>query len=268
MLSAIRGGDSKKVLAWEEAKSNKPFFCPRCFDAAILKKGTVRIHHFAHKPPVTCEYGLGESEQHRRCKLEIYEGLLKHRRFVECEIERDMGTVRPDFSAYMDGIQIAIEVQISALTMDQIIYRTSEYAKKGIYVLWLSIYTDALDDEKYSPKLWERWCHAAYLGRVYYWLGGLEVAPIHFDECSRYIEQKSWYTQGGDEMSAGGYEKKYRRFKTPNHGRTVNLSDSFIPKYREQAWRSQTLSVPRSRLLIDYQPVWWRSEFIPPKVAW
>src|SRR5713226_3238327 len=154
MLSAIRKDDSEKVLAWKEVKSNKPFFCPECIDEVILKKGAVRIHHFAHKPPVTCEYGKGETEEHRRCKMEIYEGLSKHKRFFGCEIEKGMGTVRPDISAFMDGHHIAIEVQISTLTMNQIIYRTAEYAKKGIYVLWLAMYRYALEDESYSPKLW------------------------------------------------------------------------------------------------------------------
>ena len=37
-----------------------------------------------------------------------------------------MGTVRPDVSGLMGEIPFAIEVQISALTIDQIVYRTSE----------------------------------------------------------------------------------------------------------------------------------------------
>jgi competence protein CoiA len=131
MLSAIRRSDNKKVLAREEVKNNQPFFCPECNNDTILKKGRIKVHHFAHKPPVTCEYGLGETEQHRRCKMEIYDGLVCHSRFANCEIERGMGTVRPDIYACMDGIQIAIEVQLSTLTLENIIYRTSEYAKRG-----------------------------------------------------------------------------------------------------------------------------------------
>jgi len=37
----------------------------------------------------------------------------------------------------MGNVPIAIEVQISTLTMDQIVYRTKEYARKGIHLLWL-----------------------------------------------------------------------------------------------------------------------------------
>jgi competence protein CoiA len=139
----------------------------------------MKVHHFAHKPPITCEYGRGETGRHRECKLTIYEGLRRHQRFRDVEIERRMGTVRPDVSGFMAGIPFAIEVQISALTMDQIVYRTREYAKKGIHVLWLALYQAALEENRYSPRAWERWVHAAYFGRIYYWVHGLEAVPYH-----------------------------------------------------------------------------------------
>jgi hypothetical protein len=104
MLSAIRQSDQMKVLACEESKSNRPFFCSRCRDEAILKQGPIKIPHFSHKPPVTCEYGRGESEKHRQCKMAIYNGLKEQRRFREVEIEKNLGTVRPDVSALMDRV--------------------------------------------------------------------------------------------------------------------------------------------------------------------
>ncbi len=260
MLCAIRASDNKKVLAFDEVRTNRPFFCPRCEDEAILKKGTIKTHHFAHKPPVTCEYGRGETEKHRLCKMEIFEGLKEHPRFRHVELEKGLGTVRPDISALMGDIRIAIEVQISTLTMDQIVYRTREYAKKGIYLLWLPIYNIYLDTDRYSPKLWERWVHAAYFGRIYYWIGGVQILPYHFGESTYYVESRSWYNQDGDEESAGGYEKKYKRYRTPKRGRVVTLSHSFDPRYRQEPWRSKTLVVPEARLLMDTQPIWWQKE--------
>jgi len=273
MLAAIRHSDRKKVLAWDEAKSNRPFSCPRCADEAILKKGTIKVHHFAHKPPVTCEYGRGETERHRQCKSTIYEGLREHRRFREVEIEKGLGTVRPDVSACMNGIPIAIEVQISMLTMEQIIYRTSEYSMKGIYLLWLALYHRALETDCYSPRLWERWVHAAYFGRVYYWIGGLEAVPYHFGECIQYVGARSSDTADGDEElvstsarlalwgpQAGGYKKRYKRFKTLKNGRIVSLANSFVPRHRSEPWRSKTLIVPESRLLMDTQRIWWQKD--------
>ena len=103
MLCAIRQRDRHKVAAWDQQKSDGPFSCPLCVEETILKKGTMKVHHFAHKPPITCEYGRGETEQHRECKLTIFEGLRGHQRFRDVEIERSMGTVRPDVSGFMGG---------------------------------------------------------------------------------------------------------------------------------------------------------------------
>ena len=66
-----------------------------------------------------------------------------------------MGTIRPDIYACMDGIQIAIEVQLSTLTLERIIYRTSEYAKKGIYVSLVIKTLQAIQD----PQSWKQSKH-------------------------------------------------------------------------------------------------------------
>jgi competence CoiA-like predicted nuclease len=74
MLCAVRQKDRQKVAAWDQHKSDGPFSCPVCVEETILKKGTMKVHHFTHKPPITCEYGTGETERHRECKLTITKG--------------------------------------------------------------------------------------------------------------------------------------------------------------------------------------------------
>lgn len=53
MLCAIRQSDRQKVAAWDQQKNDGPFSCPFCIEETILKKGTMKVHHFAHKPPIT-----------------------------------------------------------------------------------------------------------------------------------------------------------------------------------------------------------------------
>lgn len=127
--------------------------------------------------------------------------------------------------------------------MEQIIYRTSEYAKKGIYALWLALYQAALEEHRYSPRAWEKWVHAAYFGRVYYWVRGLETIPYHFGECIEFVE-------------SCGYKKLFKRFRVPKPGRSVSLAESFTPQHRAVEWRSRRLVVPESRLLMDTQRIW------------
>src|SRR5438552_834390 len=83
---------------------------------------------------------------------------------------------------------------------------TEPYSRRGIFLRWLAQWDPSLDSGRYSSSVWERWLHAAYLGRIYYWKEGLTVIPYHMAPYSTYVEESSWYSSSGDEMSAGGYE--------------------------------------------------------------
>lgn len=245
MLTAIRQSDNQKMGAWEAVKSEGPFFCFCCRRAVTLRKGGIKAPHFAHQPPVTCEYGTGESEEHRRCKIAIYEALRAHPQVMKCEMERDLGSVRPDVSAYLNRVPVAIEVQVSNLSPARIRYRTEEYARRGIYVLWLPIYTAGLKQELFSPRPWERWLHAAYFGRVYYWMEGLKIQPVHFRD---YLMKVNGRTHD--------YSKLSRR-KVPIDGKLTLLTDDYMPVER-RAWTRDYISVPRAKLFMDKQPDWYR----------
>ncbi len=244
MLTATRQRDGQKTAAWEASRDDRPFLCHCCGSLVTLRRGGVRAPHFAHQPPVTCEYGAGESEEHRQCKIAIYERLVEDPRVVKCEMERNLGTVRPDLSAYISGVPVAIEVQLSSLSLARINYRTAEYARKGIYVLWLPLYAPGLDRSLYPPRPWERWLHAAYFGRIYYWLEGLRIVPVHF---------RDFYTD------VRGRTRDYRKLlrkKIPLVGEPIILTEDFRPVLRE-AWLGKGISIPQARLFFDGQPSWY-----------
>jgi competence protein CoiA len=237
MLTAIRERDGQKLGAWEAARDDRPFICFCCQRVVALRKGQINAPHFAHLPPVVCEYGTGESEAHRRCKIAIYESLSRDARVRKCELERDLGTVRPDVSAYINDVPMAIEVQLSTLSVEKIAYRTNEYRRKGIYVLWLPVYHAGLERELYSPRPWERWLHAVYFGRVYYWLEGLMVLPVQL---------RDYY------LNLRGRTRDYQKLssrKVPIAGRPLNLIEHFRPI--ERISRSRPPQGHGARLLID-----------------
>ncbi len=241
MLTAIRELDGQKLGAWEAAKSNRPFVCFCCQRVVTLRRGSVRAPHFAHQPPVVCEYGTGESEAHRRCKIAIYETLRADARVTKCELERNLGTVRPDVSAYIDGVPVAIEVQLSTLPLEKIAYRTSEYGRKGIYVLWLPLYHRGLDAELYAPRPWELWLHATYTGRIYYWLEGATVLPVHFRDYFINVRGRT-----------RDYQKLSRR-KVPLTGRPLSLVEHFKPLQRA----TRPVRAPTAKLLVDTCDRWY-----------
>ncbi|MEJ7617163.1 MAG: competence protein CoiA family protein [Pyrinomonadaceae bacterium] len=245
MLTALKRSDKEKVGAWEVEKNEGPFECHCCRSLLTLRRGGIKAPHFAHQPPVTCEYGTGESEEHRRCKLEIYENLVAHPQVTKCEMERSLGAVRPDVSAYLNGVPVAIEVQISTLSLDKIQYRTEQYARRGIYLIWLPLYTPSLGKNLYQPRPWERWLHAAYFGRAYYWVKALSVLPIHF---------RDYYTRVRGRTR--DYQKR-SRMKVPIPGQLVNLAEDFRPICRDEFRANDSLAIPKSRLFVDAQPRWY-----------
>ena len=193
MLSAKRKSDGQIATAYLESKANAPFVCLQCNEKVILKTGRGRVNHFAHANPIACKFVTGESETHRQCKMEICEALQKEAGVQNAALERSFETVRPDVSEYINGVPVDIEVQISSLSLETIQQRTIDYARLGIYVLWLLQWMPALNAKRYTSRLWEKWIHAAYFGRIYYWIEGLKVVSYHFEPNFKAVPKSSWY---------------------------------------------------------------------------
>jgi competence protein CoiA len=109
--------------------------------------------------------------------------------------------------------------------------------------------------ESYAPRAWERWCHAAYFGRVYYWETEQCFHAVHFGAAYTHVPEQRW-TASGRERIAGGYDRALKRSKQPVHGQMVLLSEHFRPTMKA-AWSSGSVVVPKCRLLLDTQEKWW-----------
>ena len=256
MLCGIISSSNQKVIARQVTKNHGPFHCTGCAHELIVKKGNIKVHHFAHKPPYCCSRGEGESEAHRKCKETIYFDLMTQGNVTELDIEKDFGAVVADIYCKIDGVPVAIEVQRSNLSVNQITQRTSVYFKLGINVLWLALFDKKLNDDKYSPTAWMKWCHAAYFGRVFYWIEGLAVLPVHYGTYSLDVESTSWFDSDGNESSGGGYSKASKRYKTPSFGAKHNLVQDLQSAYR-QPWSGGSVSIPQCRLYVSKHPKWW-----------
>jgi len=256
MLTALRYSDQLKVLARQSEKADGPFTCPECTREVVLHKGNFRTHHFKHKPPVTCVRGQGETEEHLKAKLGIYDALALESNVADLELEKDFGISVADVYAKISGNRVAIEIQRSKVTIADICARTANYYNLGVAVLWVGLPDSELSSEKYSPSVWERWCHAAYFGRIYYWDSGQVLRPVHFGPHYTYVEPTSWYESGGIERSEGDYERIAKRYKKPHAGGQVLLSRSFRSTHKD-AWVGGKISIPECLLYIDNQKKWW-----------
>lgn len=232
MLTAING--SMITMAISAQKTDAPFYCPECRKEVTLKKGTVITHHFAHKSPVTCLYGSGETEAHRRAKTEIYDSLIYTGQAENVEIEKSFGDVRSDIYAVINDVPVAIEIQRSTLTPESIMRRTVSYANKGIYVLWLALNDGRIENYRFIPKWWEKWLHAAYFGKVFYWMEREYVTPVKFEPAYSYVEYSDW---------SGGYTKTLKRYKTPVAEDYLSITEDFGPKLARE-WSGGKFTIP------------------------
>lgn len=122
--------------------------------------------------------------------------------------------------------------------------------RADIYVLWLLPWKPELDGGRYAPRKWEKWLHAAYYGRVYYWVQGLEIVSYTFEPSLKSVPKKTWYAEGGREMTSGGYTRRLKRWRVPVRGATLNLATDFVPKERLW-WQGDGFAVPDAKLFVD-----------------
>jgi competence protein CoiA len=248
MLVALRCEDRKPVKA---ADAGPGFFvCPQCDKPVRLTYGGKFTRHFVHTSSPPCAFDFGESETHRRIKTEIFEALHIEPDVTALALEVALGTVRPDVLVQIRGQKVAIEVQISSLSLETIAYRTAEYAEKGIYVLWLLEWTPALMENRYCPRPFERWLHATYYGRVYFWRRGLTVLPFHFREHRTDVPERRWSDESGRRHKAFGYRRTSKRYRTPICGRPLHIVRDFAGRTRPK-WNNRHLDIPDARLFMD-----------------
>lgn len=190
MLTACNS-EGVQVIAWECSKDQGPFTCPECNSAVILKKGNIVTHHFAHVPPVNCQYGLGETQIHLRVKREIYEALLVNPNVRKLALERSLGEVRPDISCYIRNQPVAIEVQRSNVSSEVIIERFWHYTSKKVSMLWV-VTDDPLEEfrslhGRVQLPQWKRLLTAIYRGKLYVHRQGEQLRIVEFGKFRKYV---------------------------------------------------------------------------------
>lgn len=217
----------------------------------MLKQGRIRIPHFAHHPGTTCLYGGGETELHRKCKLEIYDALTSRPYISALKLERHLQGVRPDVSFKFNDLNVAVEVQISTLPLEVVEYRTCKYRELGVYLLWTSpLALSRLGEDRYAPRAWEKYLHSLYFGRVFYWMEGERLLPVHFADYMLDVPESGFYAEGGEYQSFGGYQRRSKRYRTPEFGAEVRITQ-LRPTHRAA---STHFGLPAANLWNSTQP--------------
>lgn len=139
MLIALNN-QNKHVLAHEEGKKNKVhYLCPVCKGSVCLKKGEIKLPHFAHLQSEKCQvFSEGETEEHLIGKRLLYNWFIQQG--IPCQLEAYIPSLkqRPDLVIWLSSDQpCAIEFQCSPLSIKRLKERTKGYKNAGYTVYWI-----------------------------------------------------------------------------------------------------------------------------------
>ena len=230
-----------RIQAASALKAQGPFHCPRCDEVVILRKGTIRIAHFAHQPASTCTWTTGESAIHLQSKQAIVDALRASGYKAEPEVS--LGSQRADVYAMRDGQRFVVELQHTPIDPREIERRTRGYLERGLAVTWVSLVSidyrcflrpsDEPIPMRYTPRPFERWMERFNYGFVQLFnpaLDGVLCGKLRAAKTN--VPVSEWTTRDGARHSAGGYQKTAQQY-----------ADLFCDAY-----------LPLARLELEVQP--------------
>jgi len=197
MLTAL---DKKgnRIPGWK-ARTEEAYYCPECKEHVVLKKGAIKVYHFAHIQESSCQYSTGETELHLRMKRFLCEKFIESCLYKKIELEYKIDKCIADL--YLQDKQdreVAIECQVSPLDIDDFRKKTAYYSYRNIYSLWIFSGNKKMDEclpklaHNYGAKLnyladeVERKCHRWFYGRIYYFYND-KIYAVHFHPIEKWI---------------------------------------------------------------------------------
>jgi len=266
--TALKKSDNSVVIASLVRKSDGPFFCKECLSDVIVRKCSEKVDHFAHIARTSPVIKSKNKTLHNKCRdlfldalmLRYPEGKLAAEREIPEIKEKNLKKIVPDISGRINGKAVAIEVQLSPYTINRISEKLVEYKKRKVAVLYIVPLYDSLGDEPFRPRLYEKYLHSLYYGRVYYWSIelGTKLLPVHYSPTKRWIEESSWFDSEGNEESAGGYFLTYRTIKKPNYGNKIDIWQDFLfDKKFEFVPKNAKKAIPECLIFRDKNERWW-----------
>jgi len=143
MLTALNSS-GEKVSGWD-AKKEDEYICPQCKQRVFLRKGIIKIPHFAHYPDSSpCTWWEPETEEHLMMKIQIMNLIKRDNKVTFADFEHKLFDYADNKNLYPDVCvelsnrkRIAIECQVSNKSLVDFNNRTEKYSRMGVYVLWL-----------------------------------------------------------------------------------------------------------------------------------
>jgi len=134
-----------------------------CGKKLFIHIGSEKIPHFHHEVDSGCAMGSGESEEHYRLKCEIYDFLKNKQSFaflkaynVEFEGRIPETGRRADvlLTHPTTGDRIALEIQHSNISREELDKRTQDYFSSNVEVFWFFDIEKNREIYNYAREKW------------------------------------------------------------------------------------------------------------------
>lgn len=223
--------DNTRIEA-SEAGKGPDYRCPKCRSRLVLRKGRIRVHHFAHKPPVTCSWARGETLAHLAAKRVVRKAFAERglRAEVEHVVESLSGDRRADVMVWSPkGKPVAIELQHGSMGIEELEARTRSYLDAGTSVVWVPFlgneaWRNARRLEggeagdylirRYPARPWERWIHGYNYGRIWFYAPDSSLLwRGRFGKHQVIVDPSHWFDEDGEEHYAGGFPRSSRKWR-------------------------------------------------------
>jgi competence protein CoiA len=229
----------------------------------ILKQGRIKIAHFAHKPPTDCAWAVGETLAHLKAKQWMADG-LRARGYSNVALEVVIGgdPYRRADVVVTDSKnkRLALELQHTSISLDEIEARAAHYACNGIAQLWVPFLrarafdeAERLRDEwhicRYPARPFERWVHGFGLGSI--WLYDPSRLALYRGRMKGHVievEDSEWYGEGGELQSGGGYSYWSRRWRELTLAGPYQVTDLSISIRRRPMTNMHRYSWPAAEI--------------------
>lgn len=119
-------------------KASAPYYCPCCATELVIKAGSIKIPHFAHKSNVSCHASSEpESPYHLLAKRQLFAWLNAYGYQAELEAYLPAIKKRADILVKMKDKTYAFEFQCSTISEAVFIERTESYKSIDITPIWI-----------------------------------------------------------------------------------------------------------------------------------
>lgn len=261
MLVALLDGQRTEA---DSARRTEGYVCPNCKSPVILKQGRIVIAHFAHKPPVNCDWAQGETLAHLEAKHLFAE--LFRSRGQRVEIEYVIPSVpsfrRADVVVWSKRDRpVVIEVQHTNIGIEEIEARALAYAEAGFTQTWIPFLPTNVWDaaqqlesddgrsqylvERYSARPFERWIHGFNYDHIMYYDARSKALWCGvFDEHLLSGGGDTWYDSEGNENYSTPYTRRSRRWRELTLIGPYGFSEVFFKVKLRRAYSTRTYRWP------------------------